>query len=110
LAVIVIVLLPLAIVLLNSGKGGEAVVKSEGKIIDTLNLNKDGTYIYKNDKGYNTVEIKDGKVCVIESDCPNQDCVHKGYINRNNESIVCLPHRFEVTVKSNVDDFDIIVQ
>ena len=110
LAVIVIVLLPLAIVLLNTGKGGEVVVKSDGKVIDTLNLKKDGTYTYKNDKGYNIVEIKEGKIRVIEADCPNKDCVNKGYIKRNNESVICLPHRFEVTVKSMDDDYDIIVQ
>lgn len=110
MAVIVIILLPLSLLLLNSSKGGEAVVKSDGKVIDTISLKKDGTYTYQNDKGSNTVEIKDGKVRVIEADCPNKDCVNKGYIQRNNESVICLPHRFEVTVKSKDDDYDIIVQ
>ncbi|MBP5494807.1 MAG: NusG domain II-containing protein [Lachnospiraceae bacterium] len=108
LVVIVIVLLPLAIILLNTSKGGTAVVKSDGKVIDTLSLNKNGIYTYKNDKGYNIVEVTDGKVRVTEADCPNQDCVNKGYIKRNNESVICLPHKFEVTVKSKDNEYDVI--
>ena len=108
LAVIVIVLLPIAIFLLNTGKGATAVVKSDGKVIETLSLYKNGTYTYKNDNGYNIVEVTDGKVRVIEADCPNQDCVNKGYIKRNNESVICLPHKFEVTIKSKDNEYDVI--
>ena len=108
LAVIVIVLLPIAILLLNTGKGATAVVKSDGKVIDTLSLYKNGTFTYKNNNGYNIVEVTDGKVRVIEADCPNQDCVNKGYIKRNNESVICLPHKFEVTIKSKDNEYDVI--
>ena len=108
LAVIVIVLLPIVILLLNTGKGATAVVKSDGKVIDTLSLYKNGTFTYKNDNGYNIVEVTDGKVRVIEADCPNQDCVNKGYIKRNNESVICLPHKFEVTIKSKDNEYDVI--
>ena len=108
LAVIVIVLLPIVILLLNTGKGATAVVKSDGKVIDTLSLYKNGTFTYKNDNGYNIFEVTDGKVRVIEADCPNQDCVNKGYIKRNNESVICLPHKFEVTIKSKDNEYDVI--
>ena len=110
LGAIIIILLPLSIALLNTSKGSKAVVKSDGKIIYTISLDKNAVYTYSNDKGCNIVEVTDGKVRVIEADCPNKDCVNKGYIKRNNESVICLPHRFEVTVKSKDDDYDIIVQ
>ena len=110
LGAIIIILLPLTIALLNTSKGSKAIVKSDGRIIDTISLDKNGTYTYSNDKGYNIVEVTDGKVRVIEEDCPNKYCVNKGYIKRNNESVICLPHRFEVTVQSKDDDYDIIVQ
>ena len=108
LAVIVIILLPIVILLLNTGKGATAVVKSDGKVIHTLNPFINGIYTYKNDNGYNIVEVSDGKVRVSEADCPNQDCVNKGYIKRNNESVICLPHRFEVTIKSKDNEYDVI--
>ena len=108
LAAIVIILLPIAILLLNTSKGATAVIKSDGKVIDTLSLDINGTYTYKSDKGYNIVEVSDGKVRVKEADCPNQDCVNKGYIKRNNESLICLPHKFEVTIISGDNEYDII--
>ena len=108
LAAIVIILLPIVILLLNTGKGASAVVKSDGKVIDTLNLDINGTYTYKNENGDKRVEVTDVKVRVIEADCPNQDCVNKGYIKRNNESVICLPHKFEVTIKSKDNEYDVI--
>ena len=43
------------------------------------------------------IEIRDKKVRVKESSCPNQVCVKTGWINRNGEIIVCAPN--EVTVR-----------
>lgn len=109
LVAIIIVLLPVAIILLNLGKGGYAVVKLNGRVMRTISLDKDGLYGFAFDNGYNKIEVRDGKVRVFEADCPNQDCVNKGYIDRNGESIICLPHKFEVTIKSKDDDYDVIV-
>lgn len=44
-----------------------------------------------------TVEIKNKKVRVKKSSCPNQVCVKTGYIKRSGEIIVCAPN--EVTVR-----------
>lgn len=45
-------------------------------------------------RGYTLhVLVRDGGVEVQEADCPTQDCVHTGYIDRAGESIVCLPAR-----------------
>lgn len=54
---------------------------------------------------HNVVVIRDGKVAVIESDCPGEDCVHSGWISKAGRSIVCLPNRLEVRIegKSDVD-------
>ncbi|MFR7670942.1 MAG: NusG domain II-containing protein [Collinsella sp.] len=43
--------------------------------------------------GTNLIEIKDGRVHVEEADCPNQDCVHQGWVDAAEEQIVCLPHK-----------------
>ena len=88
----------------------KVIVKSDGKVIDEISLSKNITRIYETDYGKNVIEIIDKKVRVTEADCPGQDCVHKGFINRNNEIIVCLPHRFEVSISSGKEDYDIIVE
>ena len=45
-------------------------------------------------RGYTLhVEVLDGGVRVSASDCPTQDCVHTGIIDKAGQSIVCLPAR-----------------
>lgn len=108
--IILLILLPLIVLFLLKENGDRALVKIDGKIVDALNLSADGQYRYETAHGYNIVEIKDSKVRVIEADCPGHDCVNKGFIKRNNESIICLPHHLEVIIVSADKDFDVIVQ
>lgn len=105
-----LILIPLVIVLLNSKNGDKALVKRDGKVIDILDLSKDSVYTYEDDSGFNTVSVENGKIHVIEADCPGHDCINKGFISRNNESIICLPHHLEVTISSNNEEFDVLVQ
>ncbi|WP_352420130.1 NusG domain II-containing protein [Proteiniborus sp.] len=50
--------------------------------------------------GYNKIEIGDGKVRVIEADCPDKLDVKQGWISSQGEVIVCLPNRMVVEIKS----------
>ena len=59
---------------------------------------------------HNVIKISDGKVAIVESDCPGEDCVHSGWISRMGRSIVCLPNRVEVRVVGTSDDVDFIVR
>lgn len=38
-----------------------------------------------------TVEIRDGKAAVLESDCPDGICVRSGKIGKSGQSILCAP-------------------
>ena len=42
--------------------------------------------------GETVIEVKDRKVRVLESECPNKICVKQGFAS----AIVCLPNRVEV--------------
>ncbi len=48
----------------------------------------------------NVIEIKDGKVYMLEANCPDQICVHTRPAERDGQSIVCLPNKVAVEVKS----------
>ncbi|SCG83742.1 hypothetical protein DW1_2177 [Proteiniborus sp. DW1] len=54
----------------------------------------------KTEYGYNKIEIGDGKVRVIEADCPDKLDVKQGWISNQGEIIVCLPNRMVVEIKS----------
>lgn len=47
----------------------------------------------------NTLEIAEGKADMAEADCPDQLCVHQHAINRQGETIVCLPHKIVVEIE-----------
>lgn len=57
--------------------------------------------------GYNLIEIGDGKVRVVEADCPDQLDVKQGYIERPGEVIVCLPNKLVIEIKGENIDEDI---
>ena len=105
-----LILIPLVLFLLNSRNGDKALVKRDGKVIDIIDLSKDNTYTYENESGFNKVSVENGKIHVIEADCPGHDCVKKGFISRNNESIICLPHHLEIIISSKDEEYDIVVQ
>lgn len=56
--------------------------------------------------------LSEEAVCVEESDCPTQDCVHTGAIRRSGQSIVCLPARVIVQLEGGTasgDGPDIVI-
>ena len=45
-----------------------------------------------------TLEVEDGRVRVLHSDCPGHDCVRIGWVSRSGGQLVCLPNRLVVSV------------
>ena len=45
------------------------------------------------------IEVSGGRVRVRDADCPDRLCVRMGWVSRDGESIVCLPHKLVVTVR-----------
>jgi hypothetical protein len=86
-----------------------AVVKSGDDEIARLDLGLDTVYDLA-DEGMR-LEVKGGRVRVLESDCPQQICVHSGWIERPGQVVACVPNRVIVTVESEDEPFlDAIVQ
>lgn len=107
-----IVLLALVIgvaFLLPKQNNCDAVVQiyQNGQLVQEVPLQEDktvtltGTY-------ENIIQICDGKVSIVDSDCPGEDCVHTGWISTPGTSIICLPNRVEVRIAGQ-GDVDLIV-
>ncbi len=78
---------------------GELAICVDGEVIETLPIYEDRTYEFEGQNGdKNLVEIRAGKVSIIEANCQNKICVHTPSITKAGESIVCLPHRFYVEI------------
>ena len=74
------------------------VIRDGAQNVYELPLGQDVTKTITTDLGINVIEIKDGRVHVEEADCPNQDCVHQGWIDAAGQQIVCLPHKLTVDI------------
>ena len=83
----------------SSENGSTAVVQVDGVIVARFPLSEDGVHVLTD--GLNTIEIKDGKVRMMEAKCPNLQCVHQGWISRSYQSIVCLPNKVIVTIEGD---------
>lgn len=97
-----------AFLIINYGvkkKGNYVVIKVDGQVVKTLELNGE-TSIEVNgyQGGVNKIVIKDGKVSMTDADCPDKLCVKTGKISKTGETIVCLPHRVVVEIKGSQDD------
>ncbi len=110
--ILIAVILAVAVVLLivtgsHGTEGSYVSVMLQNDEIARYSLSNDG--IYAINGGTNTIEIKDGKVRMIEAQCPNHLCVHQGWIGLEGQSIVCLPNKVTVSVCGTGDGPDFIL-
>lgn len=78
-----------------SNSGEKVIIKQENVTLHEVSLSKNQTIELEG----NTIEIKNGKVDVIDATCKNQICVKHKKIEKSGESIVCLPNKVIVEIK-----------
>ena len=86
-----------------------ARVSRDGALLEEIDLSQvDAPYslTFADGSGSNTVLVEEGRVRVSEADCPDQICVHQGYISDGLVPIVCLPHRFMSEIVGAEGDLD----
>ncbi|MDD4296658.1 MAG: NusG domain II-containing protein [Ruminiclostridium sp.] len=84
---------------------GTVVIYKDGNVHTTLPLSSDEIITVEDiEGGINVVSIKDGKAEMIEANCPDKLCIHTRPAQKNGQSIVCLPNRVVVEVKSAEKD------
>lgn len=104
---VIVIISYITVNLLRNDEADTVVIYVDGKIEKKLDLNKNQEYKVNVDNGYNIIRIKDKKAKIKESDCSNQTCVNMGTISKDGQTLICLPHKVEVTIvsddKSEVD-------
>ena len=96
-----VVLIAGACLYLFRGEGDTVTVSVDGKEIATYPLNVDRVEdIRTGEDGINRLVIKDGKAYVETASCPDGICAAHKPIHREGESIVCLPNKVVITVKT----------
>ena len=98
-----------------SGEDGDTVcvyIDKELKESYSLSVDTRVDIVTGEDKnGLNTLVIKDGAAYIEYASCPDGICSAHKPISRKGESIVCLPNKVAITVKTENKDGDVdIVQ
>ena len=69
----------------EAGEGREYRVEKDGRLLSLLS-------------------VRDGKIRFTWSDCPDQVCVHTGWIGWSGQAAVCLPNRVMVQIRGESDE------
>ena len=88
--------------------GDKVIVSVDGKTYGIYSLAKEQTIEVKQEACTNYITIKDGKVSMESSTCKNQVCVNTGAISQTKDSIVCLPNKVLVEIRSEGGGADVI--
>ena len=56
--------------------------------------------------GCNLIEIENHQIRILDADCPDQTCVHMGWLSENGLPIVCLPNRLVIRFTQSSGETD----
>lgn len=102
--IIVVLCLVLPVVLSVMGKNEDktVVVTFNGEIVKECRL--DENVSFSPDGGKTLVKVENGKAYIEKSDCPDGLCMDMKKAQNNGDSVVCVPNKVTVTVKSQRND------
>lgn len=107
LVVFALVLLVVLTVTFNRRSAGTAEIYHDGTLVRTVDLRVDS--IFTLGEGMK-IRVNDGKISVIDSDCPDKVCVSQGEIDSGGIPIVCVPNRVVIIIPTGEPEVDVIVQ
>jgi len=96
---------------INRLPGEMCSVEVSGKMIHHLKLSKNQNLSVVGPRGKTLIQIKDNKVRVTHSACPEKICARTGWINKTNQIIVCVPNKVVIQIDGEkYDFFNVITQ
>ena len=97
------------IVILTAPSGEEVIIVQDGRVLYHFDLSRaDDQIIEILFQGRaNIVEIKEGRIRMMEAECPDHLCLRMGYLKSKYLPVVCLPNRLViefVNMNENMDE------
>lgn len=81
-------------------KEGVVTVYQEKEKLASYPLVKDDEVdLFSADGGVNRLIIRSGQAWIESADCPDGLCVKQGRIDREGQSVICLPHKLVITIE-----------
>ena len=76
------------------------------KIYSTYSLDQNRTIDLQGPIGITRIVIADGRARFASSPCPNQYCVHQGWLSHKGQASFCLPNQVSLELLSGEKPFD----
>ncbi len=73
-------------------------ILQDGELLYTFDLSRAADQLLKLEYhgSGNRVQIQNGRIRVLDAECPDQTCVHMGFLSDTGLPIVCLPNRLVI--------------
>lgn len=75
-----------------------AFIYQQGKLLEQVDLKKDRIISILG--GRIQAEVKQGKIRIADADCPKHLCMNMGWIRHSGQTIVCVPNKIVIEIKS----------
>lgn len=99
-SVVAFSLLLLLVMKVTGGNSGDTVIiRQNGGVYGTYSLEEDQVIEIAHGDDYNKICILHGEVYMESANCPDGYCVEQNKISRENQTIVCLPHKLVVEIE-----------
>ena len=99
IGVVFLVIVLLFFLSIQTQTTGETVeIYDSGDLVKTMNLDKNDSYLFKNDNGSNLIVVKNGSVFIETATCRDQLCVDKGAIEISGTQNICLPNQLRIVI------------
>lgn len=91
--------------------GTQIEIIQDGTVLYTFNLAEaqDQVFEIEYDGRTNTVQIENGRIRMLEAECPDKTCVHMGWLNSGSMPIVCLPNHLIIQF-ADTEDIDAVIR
>lgn len=88
----------------DKAEGGYVAVVVNKEIKETFSLSENREYTISDGEHINIIKIEDGKVWITEANCPDKLCVKQRKIDKNGQSVICLPNKVVVKIVSDKEN------
>ena len=83
----------------RGGAGQKVIIQVDEQIVKTLSLSGENEgMVMEGAQGPFSIQIRDGKVRMTDSACPNKLCVKRGWISQEGQVICCIPNRVIIKI------------
>ena len=101
---VVFAVMALTGILRDSGGKMFAEVTVDGRLYGEFPLYEDIVVDIDETLGNNTLVISEGRAYISEADCPDKYCVQHRAVSNAGETIICLPHKLVLEIKSQENE------